>query len=459
MNNLIKTILCLVVVAFTFTNCSQEEETSKSQKKFESVSFWVNVSGSPKSSTRGVTADKNGVPSFSEGSQIIMAIDGSSNQVCMLEYDGKNWNVRKLSDNVTFSNSGKIHAVFSDLLTWDGENVTTFGDILYTKEGSYSMDGDVIRIELNMNIRPLAALRIYGIPEGFWIDGIQEFTKVNLSNMTFEETHSNGKQNSFHFNWNTEGEDSPSKSGTLFYGMIANKNGSTTIKLVNGKGSFYQKTFYSKTLEVNDFIEIDGPLVANGWESYISLANIVANEDINLSEGETDDITKYYTLNPPNATNIMLEYSSSDNGVVTVDSQGKITAISRGHAKITVRSKTDGLSCVISVKIKDITDLIVAQNNGGSIININGLIRYGSQLSWKFLNNSQQTVKLISMQLVDGKTGKAGNIMEVNVEIPAKSSVVYTTTIGLLGINSPVTCRFVYELAGQSYTTEAIYEN
>lgn len=63
------------------------------------------------------------------------------------------------------------------------------------------------------------------------------------------------------------------------------------------------------------------------------------------------------------------------------------------------------------------------------------------------------------MQLVDGVNGSEGNIMEVNADVAAASSVAYSTTIGLLGIHAPVTCRFRYEYNGKEYMTTAVYES
>ena len=90
---------------------------------------------------------------------------------------------------------------------------------------------------------------------------------------------------------------------------------------------------------------------------------------------------------------------------------------------------------------------------------INDLIRYGSSLGWVFANNSSETVTLKSLQLVDGVTGSEGNIMTVDESVPAGSSVSYSTTIGLLGIHAPVTCRFRYVYNGKEYMTTAVYSS
>ena len=88
---------------------------------------------------------------------------------------------------------------------------------------------------------------------------------------------------------------------------------------------------------------------------------------------------------------------------------------------------------------------------------VNDLIQYGSSLGWIFKNNSTEKVRLKSLQLVDGATGREGNIMDVNEDVPAGSSVSYSTTVGLLGIHVPVTCRFRYEYNSKEYMTTAVF--
>ena len=109
--------------------------------------------------------------------------------------------------------------------------------------------------------------------------------------------------------------------------------------------------------------------------------------------------------------------------------------------------------------ISDITSYISAACLGGSISSINGRLQSGSQLNWGFYNNSSESVTLKSLQLIDGQTGQEGNVMSVNQTVEANSSVAYTTTIGALGINTPVTCRFRYEYSGSTYSVDAVYSN
>ena len=105
----------------------------------------------------------------------------------------------------------------------------------------------------------------------------------------------------------------------------------------------------------------------------------------------------------------------------------------------------------------DITQHISAYSIGGSVTQTNDLINSGSQLNWTFCNDSEYSVTFKSMQLIDGKTGVEGNVMNVDKMVEAGTSVSYSTTIGASGIHIPVTCRFRYVFNGNEYYTDAVY--
>lgn len=163
------------------------------------------------------------------------------------------------------------------------------------------------------------------------------------------------------------------------------------------------------------------------------------------------------TIGITNNTGKNITWSSSNNSVATVDNSGKVKAISKGTATITAKTADGKYSCTCAVTVKDITAFITVSSLGGSIVSINGVIQQGSKLTWSFANNSTAKVHLNSLQLIDGVTGNEGNIMNVDTDVDANSSVGYTTTIGLLGIHTPVTCRFRFTYNGTEYKADAQY--
>lgn len=177
------------------------------------------------------------------------------------------------------------------------------------------------------------------------------------------------------------------------------------------------------------------------------------NSDLDLTAGETTQLTLI------NESGIKANWKSSDNTIVTVDNYGTIKAIGKGTVTITA-STTDGKhKCECHVTVKDITDFISVFFSGGVIMSNTGLIIYGSSLNWSLQNNSNSTVILKSLQLIDGQTGKAGNELSTNsTEVAAGETVGYSIRVGLAGIHIPVICKYKYEYKGKIYTTEAVYK-
>ena len=75
-----------------------------------------------------------------------------------------------------------------------------------------------------------------------------------------------------------------------------------------------------------------------------------------LTVGDTQTLTA--TVNPSNATNKKVSWSSSNANVAKVDANGKVTAVAAGSATITVKT-IDGnkiATCIITVANSGPTD-------------------------------------------------------------------------------------------------------
>ena len=186
------------------------------------------------------------------------------------------------------------------------------------------------------------------------------------------------------------------------------------------------------------------------------------NQTLGLSLKESDIeimVGKSHTLEVVNNTGSSLSWKSSNTSVATVNGSGSVTGVSEGSATITVTSSDGKYSAKCSVTVKAATAFIKAQSTGGSVMIINDLVQNGSKLNWSFSNNTSETVKLKSLQLVDGVNGQEGIILDVNADVAACSSVGYIISIGIAGIHIPVTWRFRYEYNGKEYMTTAVFSN
>ena len=83
---------------------------------------------------------------------------------------------------------------------------------------------------------------------------------------------------------------------------------------------------------------------------------------LTMTEGETQSLTA--TVTPDNATDKSLSWSSSNNSVATISSDGQVTAVSAGSATITVKTNDGGktATCTVTVKAKVISVTGVSLN-------------------------------------------------------------------------------------------------
>ena len=102
------------------------------------------------------------------------------------------------------------------------------------------------------------------------------------------------------------------------------------------------------------------------WKSNaISVTGVTLNKtSLTLNVGASETLTA--TVTPSNATNKSVTWTSSNTGVATVDSNGKVTAVSAGSATITVKTNDGGKTATCAVTVKPKTYTITYNANGGS---------------------------------------------------------------------------------------------
>lgn len=81
----------------------------------------------------------------------------------------------------------------------------------------------------------------------------------------------------------------------------------------------------------------------------IDVSNITLSDDtLSLNKGETNTLTA--TVSPDNATDKTVTWTSSDETVATVDTEGKVTAVKGGTATIKATAGAKSAECVVTVK-------------------------------------------------------------------------------------------------------------
>ena len=143
----------------------------------------------------------------------------------------------------------------------------------------------------------------------------------------------------------------------------------------------------------------DGPIPE---PDVISVAGVSLNQtSVELTEG--DEITLTATINPDNATNKKISWTSSDNSVVTV-SDGKLSALKVGNATVTVTTEDGGRTAtcqvtvlmkvvpVISVSLDKTTVELTEGDETTLTATVNPDNATNKNVTWKSSDNSVATV-------------------------------------------------------------------
>ena len=190
---------------------------------------------------------------------------------------------------------------------------------------------------------------------------------------------------------------------------------------------------------------------------YAKVTGVKLNRtSLRMMSGENASLTA--TITPGNAMNKNV-FWSSDNETVAVVYNGEVTAKAEGTATIKVTTEDGMFTSTCSVTVtNDITKYVYAEYYGGSMSIVDDLIQYGSKVNFGVKNNSNKTIKVKSVQLIDGVTEAKGNVMTIGNEVAGGANSIWTITIGIYGIHKPI-AEFIYEYAGKEYSTRAQYRD
>lgn len=189
------------------------------------------------------------------------------------------------------------------------------------------------------------------------------------------------------------------------------------------------------------------------------IINNITGITLNETSKELDIIDKFQliaTVEPANATNKNIIWSSSNEEVATVNQKGLVTAKSIGETTITATTEEGNFtaSATITVKMKQEINAYIETKvvpNGS-----NSMGQFWGVLDCTITNNSTEPIALTKIVIVngDGKTiyGKQYD----NQTISPKQSHLESVQ-GLPAIYSP-TVKWTYTYNGIEYTTSKIYE-
>jgi len=182
----------------------------------------------------------------------------------------------------------------------------------------------------------------------------------------------------------------------------------------------------------------------------ISVVSVELNkESLTMDPGDTYNLN--FSISPIDAYNKNVTWSSSDESIAKVDNSGKVTAISRGNAIITVTT-SDGsktASCVVEVIVIDVSGVSLNKENlsivKGKTETLTAVVEpsnaYNKNVTWS--SSDESIVKVDSL-------GKITAISKGSATITVKTvDGEYIDTCEITVINPPLTAigNFGYEIS------------
>ena len=195
------------------------------------------------------------------------------------------------------------------------------------------------------------------------------------------------------------------------------KVGSATITATSTSNPSITKTFDIKVNENDNYVDVTG-------------VDISGPSDMTVGDTETIAVT----VTPTNATNKNVTFASSDDTVVSVDENGKLTALKAGTATITVKSveKPEILKTLeIIVKAKP-SDPVQVTDSGVEVDAPSGVLPTDAVLNVEVLD--VKDYKDVNLEEAFGKNSKIAAVFSIsvssgNAEIQPNGSIKVTIEI------------------------------
>lgn len=157
----------------------------------------------------------------------------------------------------------------------------------------------------------------------------------------------------------------------------------------------------------------------------ISVTSVTLNKtSLSLVENETYTLT--YTVKPSNATDRSVTWKSSNASVATVTNSGKVTAIKKGNAVITVKTNDGGYTaeCDVTVSSQYVEDKITLNSSSSNNVSYEAndyAISFSSANAWNASSDSDWIT-------INPDSGTSGN-NSISVQIAKNTSTAKRTGI------------------------------
>ena len=173
-------------------------------------------------------------------------------------------------------------------------------------------------------------------------------------------------------------------------------------------------------------------------------------DNLTLLVGNTATLTA--TVLPDDATDKTIMWVSCNPDVATVEN-GVVKGIGVGETTIIATSDAVSAFCNVLVLL-DSEQGVFAEYSGDNNVIVNDIVKSGSDLEFELFNYSSETIRVVSVQLIDGQTGVGGDVMSLDSDIASGTSESWTVSVGESDMYLPI-ARFTYTFKGGTYTCEA----
>jgi len=247
------------------------------------------------------------------------------------------------------------------------------------------MNRIVRRIILILLFLVILGLCAYGIYEGFFAEKIKvSYDKKLLTNTLNEITVHGDKDYTYEFD--------VSDDSTAYFTERTKKGKEVTNKLVGvstGQVALYITVFDGDLLVRSVIKDVNieqgdkevEPVQDASNKRVIKVKEIIpSKKSITINEGKSVQLKQ--TINPKNATNKSISYTSSNNKVARVTNKGLVTGLSEGKTVITIKSKDGNASASVNITIKKVPKLSeTSSTNTNTTINNNSKVVHVNDIS------------------------------------------------------------------------------
>ena len=172
-------------------------------------------------------------------------------------------------------------------------------------------------------------------------------------------------------------------------GVFDNVDGAINLTLVVPSGT--------KSVYENAYVWQGFKTIIERVSVPVTSVSLFLNNSANIVAGSSLQLTA--TVSPANATDKSLTWKSSNETVATVDSSGKLTALSSGSAKITVSTNNEGKTASLDVTVFEIPATSISLDIEGDSLQIGDTLQLTamvapsfSKITWSSSNDSVATI-------------------------------------------------------------------